>query len=110
MKGATSRLRENHGNALVSIHAPAKGATEGMRAAEAREDGFNPRAREGRAASGLAVDRVVAVSIHAPVKGATVGALGRRRRRGVSIHAPVKGATYDAENTRQVHLFQSTRP
>ena len=58
--------------ALVSIHAPVKGATRYVR--------HVPGAGQ--------------VSIHAPVKGAT-GAVGGERIgfADVSIHAPVKGAT-----------------
>ena len=56
----------------VSIHAPVKGATEGLR----------------KALKGLRV------SIHAPVKGATPRYFPSEYLKIVSIHAPVKGATY----------------
>ena len=72
MKGATSDLSyyklDVNG---VSIHAPVKGATEGI-----------VRARP-----------VAPVSIHAPVKGATITPDEALAQLPVSIHAPVKGAT-----------------
>ena len=48
-KGATSELPPLFGNILISIHAPAKGATRG----------------------GWSSDGVLKISIHAPAKGAT---------------------------------------
>ena len=56
---------------MVSIHAPAKGATR-----------YRPK---GRAPS--------EVSIHAPAKGATTAPPSSGVTRAVSIHAPAKGAT-----------------
>ena len=74
---------------LVSIHAPARGATwrSGIRFATGK------------------------VSIHAPARGATQRAVRRSIAACVSIHAPARGAT----RTRQRHWrcvaqFQSTRP
>ena len=58
--------------ALVSIRAPAKGATSPISTGHARED----------------------VSIRAPAKGATNEGIGRRARAEVSIRAPAKGATH----------------
>ncbi len=55
----------------VSIHAPAKGATQ-----EPGENAVDDR-----------------VSIHAPAKGATPNPVAGGRRKAVSIHAPAKGAT-----------------
>ncbi len=76
-------------NLLVSIHAPARGATQPM--------DFFPRCAE--------------VSIHAPARGATRGMARVLPRRLVSIHAPARGATRDqtlADITGTT--FQSTRP
>ena len=77
--------------ALVSIHAPARGATcRGGEALSVHVRRFNPRARAGR-------DRKVARY--------------RGHTRGVSIHAPARGATL-ARPSRRRHgfVFQSTRP
>src|SRR5258708_11817734 len=95
---------------VVSIHAPAKGATRSTRSTTAP----------------------FGVSIHAPAKGATREAVegcgvlrfrstpprrGRRRitRRGsiqatVSIHAPAKGATAPGRKVLSVSMFRSTPP
>ena len=101
---------------VVSIHAPAKGATARQAAMRARHDSFDPRPREGgdRLTTPCAApwrrfdprpreggdDRGIAlsgargdVSIHAPAKGATVALRSTRHLARVSIHAPAKGAT-----------------
>ena len=103
---------------LVSIHAPAKGATRTAADMASGIAGFDPRPREGGDDPGCPVFRRVdgGVSIHAPAKGATAmrglssRCIDRFRstppRRGrpsdatrsctravVSIHAPAKGAT-----------------
>ena len=73
----------------VSIHAPAGGATRRSRRARLRSSCFNPRARGGR-------DRVPQQA---------------RTRRIVSIHAPAGGATIgQAGDVRRCGAFQSTRP
>ena len=64
-------MRTADAAAVVSIHAPVKGAT-----------GYRHR-QYGR----------LCVSIHAPVKGATIREGFSRCGTSVSIHAPVKGAT-----------------
>ena len=71
-RGATRRLL-SHGHVPkgVSIHAPARGATN-------NDDG---------------VIGQVAVSIHAPARGATVYAGVQVTWIAVSIHAPARGAT-----------------
>ena len=56
---------------IISIHAPAKGAT--------------------RVSPGFMIDQVI--SIHAPAKGATDGSLAVCPYLAISIHAPAKGAT-----------------
>ena len=65
----------------ISIHAPAKGATDG--------DG-GPAAKE-------------SISIHAPAKGATSDLLSVRCLERISIHAPAKGATLRA--VYDLHYF-----
>ena len=72
----------------VSIHAPARGATE------------------------TAENCVVArkVSIHAPARGATGIGSSARTCDKVSIHAPARGATAIISGARRWRRFQSTRP
>ncbi len=74
--------------ALVSIHAPARGATN-----------TPPR---------LHLDPNV--SIHAPARGATASDIADERQSRVSIHAPARGATLRIVGKRRHDLFQSTRP
>ena len=102
---------------LISIHAPAWGATRGILVSYLQCADFNPRARVGRDRSPSLPEPSVLISIHAPAWGATkrfldellAGAFqstrprGARRRvdscassRAISIHAPVWGATVAA--------------
>ena len=107
----------------VSIHAPAKGATENVQSAlesqmfqstlPRRErqkqvecgltymSSFNPRSREGSNVGAVECQQVSRiVSIHAPAKGAT-GDLGTALDQYlVSIHAPAKGATVEVQILR----------
>ncbi len=73
---------------LVSIHAPARGATR-------------QRAH---------VLPVAAVSIHAPARGATNQIKWLHLVDVVSIHAPARGATIAVREAAVAKVFQSTRP
>jgi len=74
---------------VVSIHAPAWGATRLI----------------------LEEMKKLFVSIHAPAWGATIEKLAAQNEKLVSIHAPAWGATAVALRWLPVHaLFQSTRP
>ena len=79
---------------VVSIHAPAKGATATDIAPTPYFYCFNPRPREGGdgavAAAGYGTRRV---SIHAPAKGATTPSGAGRRARTFQSTPPAKGAT-----------------
>ena len=72
----------------ISIHAPAKGATQQKQGKDWLDMHFNPRSREGSD-----------VAFHA--------ALGTYT---ISIHAPAKGATVLCANASTKILFQSTLP
>ena len=72
-RGATdASIRAIH-SVIVSIHAPARGATFVRPSYDCHRYGFNPRARTGRDMSrSMLVDaRHCMVSIHAPARGAT---------------------------------------
>ena len=73
---------------LISIHAPAKGATKGS----------------------VHLLGILQISIHAPAKGATDHRRGARRLYRISIHAPAKGATHIGLRGEPAKLFQSTLP
>ena len=71
-RGATQPVRVQAGLEFVSIHAPARGATTGLTMCILWGYRFNPRAREGRdLAHYSALFGGLAVSIHAPARGAT---------------------------------------
>ena len=100
--------------AVISIHAPAWGATEAVlrtpwsgkfqstrpRGARRRTGGvlfvcvhFNPRARVGRDAQSGHQQASIRISIHAPAWGATKLRTKATGARTISIHAPAWGAT-----------------
>ena len=105
--------------ALISIHAPAKGATfhwfaivqhvnyfnprsrEGsdcsLRDAGEHVDNFNPRSREGSDIFFNKTPINITISIHAPAKGATDMVIRDCDISRISIHAPAKGATSCSE-------------
>ncbi len=116
----------------VSIHAPARGATQrsantgmpstfqstpprgGRRSAASDPQTspcFNPRPRAGGDCGAADDAGHQWVSIHAPARGAT----GRQRNHvepndSVSIHAPARGATDCTVPHYSLHVFQSTPP
>ena len=57
--------------ASISIHAPAKGATQGGYTNGSFHKNFNPRSREGSDFDRKHLSRYYTISIHAPAKGAT---------------------------------------
>ena len=78
----------------ISIHAPAKGATNGHKGKVFKQDKFQstlPR-RERHFVICL-YSTFFEISIHAPAKGATHTGLGFNLWLKISIHAPAKGAT-----------------
>ena len=117
---------------LVSIHAPAKGATRCWRAFRGRPSCFNSRAREGRDFVGLFEDRVYCFQFTRPRRArpaflrdeAPAVRFNSRAREGrdllsdvassisrlVSIHAPAKGATQSTQGKDPRKEFQFTRP
>ena len=100
---------------VISIHAPAKGATDGEKSKSQEGQDFNPRTREGcdeidpvelresvnfnpRTREGCDISRKrirfeLGISIHAPAKGATWPPIVKVVLFFISIHAPAKGAT-----------------
>ena len=87
-KGATNGSHVSWYPNLISIHAPAKGAT------------FSPDNMK----------RLLLISIHAPAKGATRDHHECVWCRDISIHAPAKGATRKCAKLTTITLFQSTLP
>ena len=75
-------------DALISIHAPAKGATILQSLFLLGVIDFNPRSREG----------------------SDTKRKERRYAKTISIHAPAKGATWYVQRTETIWTFQSTLP
>ena len=121
------------GNRIISIHAPARGATAILpplllcssnfnpRSREGSDEHatdtdnapgyFNPRSREGSDAISEQQAQSARISIHAPARGATVQYHVVLLRADISIHAPARGATYTClERSSLRMLFQSTLP
>ncbi len=78
---------------IVSIHAPARGATLCNSLRQQSEECFNPRPRAGGDAVDGVCEGVLEVSIHAPARGATFRVRLEVAVPDVSIHAPARGAT-----------------
>ena len=97
---------------LVSIHAPARGATRHVRRDHIAIGKFqSTRPRGARPPVGARSDAVSVVSIHAPARGATSTVRQKVPPIAVSIHAPARGATsVTPSGAAQPHRFQSTRP
>ncbi len=87
-RGATLFLQLITPYIIVSIHAPARGAT--------RRDKW------------ISLEQWV--SIHAPARGATKGNDNSNDNVHVSIHAPARGATADLKHHQLQQKFQSTLP
>ena len=80
----------------ISIHAPAKGATQMAVPFLYRQRHFNPRSREGSDRTSCQTHGARSqISIHAPAKGATGGKWYFPDLDDISIHAPAKGATHN---------------
>ncbi len=77
----------------ISIHAPAKGATNGRIGKGTDHSNFNPRSREGSDPDRSFCLCNNRISIHAPAKGATGYIVKFFHAIHISIHAPAKGAT-----------------
>ena len=79
----------------VSIHAPARGATDQEPLQPALRDvSIHAPARGATLPEGIFTTTGEDVSIHAPARGATYDRQHKQNRAAVSIHAPARGATY----------------
>ncbi len=95
---------------MISIHAPAKGATL-RRMLRSLPLHFNPRSREGSDCADTDPWAMLKqISIHAPAKGATKTGGYTPEKRRISIHAPAKGATLYPRLIYIYSQFQSTLP
>ena len=82
------------GLTVISIHAPAKGATSCPVSRSKVPWHFNPRSREG-SDLGYDIDAVLQTDFNPRSREGSDTLYGRQRRYGdISIHAPAKGATH----------------
>ena len=117
---------------MISIHAPAKGAT-GVISEWSRDnqfqstlprrerrytrftqdkavDDFNPRSREGSDILLYCKEVCLWISIHAPAKGATAYLEQYTDFAVISIHAPAKGATIVASDSKSATIISIHAP
>ena len=110
-KGATVRHLMHLISLKISIHAPAKGATFEPLPFFVSHCYFNPRSREGSDIKPSASPTDSDISIHAPAKGATLNEMSSPFVDWISIHAPAKGATKRfRKEIMDDFIFQSTLP
>ena len=99
-------------NQLISIHAPARGAT--VSASTAFSNTIISIHAPARGATGIYLIGVILIdiSIHAPARGATCRALSNALLSlAISIHAPARGATQCGQPMETLFpSFQSTLP
>ena len=86
-----------HIGQMISIHAPARGATTAYRRAAGLLQDFNPRSREGSDLCCATLRKFTPISIHAPARGATLLRYLIPLNSKISIHAPARGATLLSE-------------
>ena len=96
---------------IVSIRAPAKGATRSSEIGSEQRECFDPRSREG-SDTGIrdGTNSECGVSIRAPAKGATCVCEVVMSVQSVSIRAPAKGATWFSRSMRSRASFRSALP
>ncbi len=111
-EGRDPRARQGAGQRrMVSIHAPARGATRPTMSNPAHIIKVSIHAPARGATSTTWTDLgFLPVSIHAPARGATNAIKRAQLARHVSIHAPARGATFHFFSCFYKFMFQSTRP
>ncbi len=93
-KGATNKCREVILGLIISIHAPAKGATKSIGSTMPSHVISIHAPAKGATVSFILALSCISISIHAPAKGATVSFILALSCISISIHAPAKGATF----------------
>jgi len=111
-RGATKESKSSHIYSFVSIHAPARGATIASQVPRQGQMRFNPRTRKGCDYADASEPKTIEVSIHAPARGATLFDYFDLPVHMVSIHAPARGATYgrqEADTVASVSIHAPAR-
>ena len=94
----------------ISIHAPARGATNDSCKFNQRQRFQSTLPRGERLCCHLHIRHCLCISIHAPARGATNRWVHYFEMRIISIHAPARGATPFFTIFVKIKLFQSTLP
>ncbi len=84
---------------MVSIHAPARGATWVQLASTMQGTCFNPRPREGGDLNEVASTHLARSFNPRPREGGDIDKQKAEQRKRVSIHAPARGATAYSESS-----------
>ncbi len=109
-KGATGVCRSCGYGRCISIHAPAKGATSSYPSCFHRRN-FNPRSREGSDhRQGREGSEEGQFQSTLPRRERQIGPSRKIFAIAISIHAPAKGATLSLNRTCVFNQFQSTLP
>ena len=109
-KGATNINKSYSHSSKISIRAPAKGATTIDLPSHRAIIFQSALPRRERRAEYVHTGYRGAISIRAPAKGATSAENGGKHFIRISIRAPAKGATTSSALKHTVHLFQSALP
>ena len=94
----------------ISIHAPARGATEVFRITPSMKLFQSTLPRGERRSRRQRLFEIARISIHAPASGATVTMVRMAKMVKISIHAPASGATLEVVEVVRRRVFQSTLP
>ena len=101
-RGERQRAAGNqHGNASISIHAPARGATETAWKLEKTEPYFNPRSREGSDPSSYPFGSISPYFNPRSREGSDQELQKHHSWKRISIRAPARGATTDIDTVYQ---------
>ncbi len=100
-RGATEGTYLTAAEQNISIHAPARGATTALKSSPILSLFQSTLPRGERLPIIGHIDDVMAISIHAPARGATASNQEDWRTKYISIHAPARGATSFALCPRQ---------
>ena len=81
------------GATIISIHAPARGATYYDKKSKSKHRNFNPRSRKGSDLPPNSINFCWRYFNPRSRKGSDTANIGKRNKNKISIHAPARGAT-----------------
>ena len=96
------------GATIISIHAPARGATYYDKKSKSKHRNFNPRSRKGSDLPPNSINFCWRYFNPRSRKGSDTANIGKRNKNKISIHAPARGATAIITNFHTQLLFKIT--